>query len=61
MTLRESRFFKGLNQWDLSVKTKLSQTKISLIENGYVVPSDEEKALLAKVLGCEVEEIFSVE
>jgi len=61
MTLKEARFFKGVNQWDLSIKTKISQSKISLIENGYVEPSGEEKALLAEALGYEANTIFPVE
>jgi len=58
MTLREARFFKGLNQWDISVKTGIPQSKLSLIERGYVNPKEDEKRRIAKVLGCKVEEIF---
>jgi len=58
MTLREARFFKGLNQWDISVKTGIPQSKLSLIERGYVDPKEEEKKKIAKALGCKVEDIF---
>lgn len=58
MTLRETRFLKGLNQYDLSLRTGISQSKISLMENGYVVPREDEKKKIAKVLRCKVEDIF---
>ena len=58
MTLREARFFKGLNQWDISVKTGIPQSKLSLIERGYIDPKEEEKRKIAKVLGCKVTEMF---
>lgn len=58
MTLKEARFFKGLNQWDISVKTGIPQSKLSLIERGYIEPREDEKRKIAKVLGCKVAEIF---
>ena len=58
MTLREARFFRGLNQWDISVKTGIPQSKLSLIERGYVDPKKDEKRKIAKVLGCKVSEVF---
>jgi DNA-binding XRE family transcriptional regulator len=58
MTLREVRFYKGLNQWDLAIKTGICQSKLSLIERGYVNPKKDEKKLIAKVLGCKVSEVF---
>ncbi len=59
MTLREARFFKGYNQWDISVRTGMHQSRISLIERGYVTPKEDEKKLIAKALGCRPEDIFS--
>ncbi len=59
MTLREARFFKGLNQWDISIKTGIPQSKLSLIERGYIDPKEDEKKRIAKVLGHKVEDIFS--
>jgi len=58
MTLREARFFKGLNQWDISVKTGIPQSKLSLIERGYIDPKEDEKKRIAKALGCRIEDIF---
>ena len=58
MTLREARFFKGFNQWDISVKTGIPQSRISLIERGYVSPKEDEKKVIAKVLNCKVIDIF---
>lgn len=62
--LRMIRFEKRLTQWELahmlrSVRTvKLSQTKLSLIENDYVEPSPEERAALAKALGVPETDVF---
>jgi len=58
MTLKTARFFKGFNQWDISIKTGIPQSRISLIERGYVDPKDEEKKALAEALNCRKEEIF---
>lgn len=58
MTLKEARFFKGLNQWDVSIKTGIPQSKLSLIERGYVIPREDEKKKIAKALNCQVKEIF---
>ena len=58
MTLKEARFHKGLNQWDVSIRTGICQTKLSLIERGYIDPKEGEKKRIAKVLGCKVSEVF---
>jgi len=58
MTLKEARFFKGLNQWDISVKTGIPQSKLSLVERGYIDLREDEKKKIAKVLGCKVTDIF---
>ena len=58
MTLKEARFFRGLNQWDISIKTGIPQSKLSLIERGYVDPKEDEKKQIAKALGCKVADIF---
>ena len=58
MNLKAARFFKGFNQWDIAVRTGISQSSLSLIERGYKVPSDDEKKKLSRVLGRKVEEIF---
>jgi transcriptional regulator with XRE-family HTH domain len=59
MTLREARFFKGLNQYDIALRTGIPQSKISLIERGYIEPKDDEKEKIAKALNCQVADIFS--
>lgn len=56
MRLRIAR--KGLTQWELTLKTGISQTRISLIENGYVKPTEDEKVKIAEALGLKVEEVF---
>ena len=59
MTLREARFFKGLNQYDIALRTGIAQSKISLIERGYLEPKDDEKEKIAKALNCHAADIFS--
>ena len=59
MTLREARFFKGLNQWDISVKTGIPQSKLSLVERGYIDLREDEKRKIAKALSCKVTDIFA--
>jgi len=56
--LKEVRFFKKVSQWQLRVFTGLSQSKISLIEMGYVIPSKEEKSKISRALGVTPAEIF---
>ena len=58
MTLREARFFKGLNQYDIALRTSISQSRISLIERGYLKPKDGEKEKIAKALDCQAADIF---
>jgi len=57
MTLREARFFKRLNQYDIALKTGISQSKISLIEKGYRKPSEIDKSKIARALRFEPQEI----
>ena len=59
--LRTTRILKGFNQYDVALKTGIPQSKISLIERGYVAPKDDEKLRFAKALNCEVQEIFPVD
>lgn len=56
--IKEKRFFLGLSQYDLALKTKIPQCTISLLERGYVRPKEKEKKAIAKVLNCSVNEIF---
>ena len=59
--LKEARFQNNLSQWMLSIKTGISQTKISLIENAFVEPSEAEKKKLAKALGKRIDELFDLQ
>jgi DNA-binding XRE family transcriptional regulator len=58
MSLFEYRAKKRLTQWDVRKATGIHQSKISLIENGYVNPSEDEKIKIATALGVNVKEIF---
>jgi predicted transcriptional regulator len=57
MELTIARALKKKTQWDLRKETGISQSKISLIECGYIAPTDSEKALIANVLGLQANEI----
>ena len=57
MNLKELRFRKGLTQFDLRIRTGIHQSKISLVESGYMQLRDEERRKLAKVFGVRPEEI----
>ena len=57
MELAIARAIKKKTQWDLRKETGIHQSKISLIECGYVAPTDSEKKLIANVLGFQVREI----
>ena len=56
--LKKSRFEKNITQWELSRRSHVPQSKISLIESGYIIPSDLEKKQLSRALKCRVEDIF---
>lgn len=58
MNLKQARFFKSLNQWDISLRTGIPQSRLSLIERNYVNPKEDEKKKIAKALNCKVEDIF---
>ena len=51
MNLREARFKSGKTQWALVLLTNICQTRISLLENGFVRPSESEKILIPEALG----------
>ncbi len=44
-------------QWDLKVLTGIHQSKLSLIERGYIEPSEQEKCLIARAIGLSADEI----
>lgn len=56
--LRIVRIVGGLTQYGLRNRTGINTAKISLIENGYIQPSDEEKEVICKALNVSVEEVF---
>ena len=57
MQLTEARARKGLTQWDLRLLTGINQTKLSLIENGYVTPTGQEKAAISSALSIDIDQI----
>ena len=57
MDLFEARAKKRKTQWALAEGIGKSQSKISLIECGYVTPSEKEKSAIAKELGFKPDEI----
>jgi transcriptional regulator with XRE-family HTH domain len=59
--LRVLRAAKRITQMDLALKVGMAQGRYWKIENGYLVPSDTERARIAKALRVSVEEAFPVE
>lgn len=57
MELLEARIKKRITQWDIAIATGICQAKVSLIERGYVIPSEKERSLIIGVLGCCQDEI----
>jgi transcriptional regulator with XRE-family HTH domain len=57
--LREMRVVRRVTQFQLRLQTGIHQAKISLIENGLVIPREDEKKRLAKALGVMPEEIWN--
>jgi transcriptional regulator with XRE-family HTH domain len=49
--LRVLRAGKGLSQLDTAIKANIKQYRYWRIENGYEVPTPDERTRLAKVLG----------
>ena len=59
--VRERRTLMGLSQEDLARRAGLSRSGVSAIEMGHLVPSAVAVLSLASVLGCRVEDLFSLE
>lgn len=57
MKLKVARAEKDLTQWDLALKAGVSQAKVSLIERGHIVPSDDDRQRMAAALGLEADQI----
>ena len=58
MSLRTVRFFKKMSQWDIAKITGIPQSKVSLIERGYIKPKEQEIEKFVKALNCEREELI---
>lgn len=56
--LREIRVVKRVTQFQLRISTGIQQSKISMIENDLVSPTEDEKKRLARVLGVKVQDIW---
>ena len=55
---RAIRVLKRVPQEYLEARTKISQARISQIDNGLAMPTDAEKKKLARALGVPVVEIW---
>jgi transcriptional regulator with XRE-family HTH domain len=56
--LKALRAERDLSQLDLSTKTGIKEYRYWRIENGYVVPTDRERLLIARVLRVSENEVF---
>ena len=56
--LYETRVLKRVSQYVIALKTGIQQSRISLIQNGLVMPREEEKKKIAKALGVKVQDLF---
>ena len=57
MKLFEARARRRKTQWDIRRITGIHQSKISLIERGYIEPTEKERAVIAGALGFAANEI----
>ena len=60
MDLREWRTRAGLTQAQLAESVDVSRKTINTVENEVFVPSTVLALRLARVLGCKVEDLFSL-
>lgn len=56
--LREFRITPRISQYVLALNSGVKQSRISLIENYLVKPTEKEKTKIAEVLNHTIEEIF---
>lgn len=56
--LRGLRAERNWTQLQLALKTKLQQSRISLIENGYADPTPEEREQIAKAFQLSESDVF---
>ena len=55
---RRARQLLGLTQIECAMRTGMSQSKLSLIERGYLLPSEAEAHRLSEVVGGHQDELF---
>jgi transcriptional regulator with XRE-family HTH domain len=56
--LKALRAERDLSQLDLSTKTHIKEYRYWRIENGYVVPTDRERMLIARALRVPERDVF---
>jgi transcriptional regulator with XRE-family HTH domain len=56
--LKVLRAEKNLSQLDLAIKARIKEYRYWRIENGYVIPTDDERDGLARALKVDVPEAF---
>lgn len=56
--IREERVVRKITQFEVRIKTGIHQSKLSLIENGLITPSEEEMCKLANLFKVDVEELY---
>lgn len=56
--LRQKRVLKGLSQYELRALTGIHPSKISLMENGFIKPREDEIKRLAEALGVNEDDLF---
>jgi len=54
--IKALRDFRGKNQFDVSIGTGIDRSRLSLMENGYVQPTDEQLAKIKDFLGWDQED-----
>jgi len=59
--LRLARIEQGVSQYVLALRTGIFQSRISLIENKLVTPTEEEKIKIAYALRRRVSDLFPEE
>ena len=60
MNLRVARVKRKMSQYGLSLETGISQSRISLFENGFRCPTTEQAEKIAEVLQVRLKKIFPV-
>ena len=58
--LKDAIFRKGMRQTQVAEKARIHESRLSKIVRGWVEPSDDEKARIAKALKASVADLFHV-